>query len=346
MGRHSGYDLLFTEVERLQFATCYSLARNPNQRLPRGSTRLSNYLLRGASPAAAHTPQSTLLEWRAWEFAQKHAIDIIHVGYLEQHYGYLQRKQQAGKTKVVASVHQPASGWKNKRFGNPAMVRSLDGLIVLCKQDCSYFTQWLPKEKIHFVPHGIDTEFFSPADRPLPKQETVRGIFAGHWLRDFDVLVKVVDDVMQQHPGVHFDLVIPAKAALTPANAMRLLRYPRVVLHQNISDETLVNLYRGASFVLMPLLDSTANNVLLEGMACGLPVIATDVGGVVDYVDASFADLIPPNDIQGMVEKVLTIAAQPEESKRRGQAARDFAVKHFSWPVVAQQMSRVYQQLG
>ena len=79
-------------------------------------------------------------------------------------------------------------------------------------------------------------------------------------------------------------------------------------------------------------------------MACGLPVVTTDVGGVGEYVDANAAFLRPPGDAVGMADEVVALLADPERARRMGQASRDLAVEH-DYRRMAEEVREVYARV-
>jgi glycosyltransferase involved in cell wall biosynthesis len=117
-----------------------------------------------------------------------------------------------------------------------------------------------------------------------------------------------------------------------------------VVALSEVSDIDLLAAYQAADILLMPLTDCTANCALLEGLACGLPVVATDVGGVRDYVDESCARLVPPGDVERMCEAILAMVSDERLKSQMGRQSRLRALA-TDWNAVADGLVRVYKTI-
>ena len=96
--------------------------------------------------------------------------------------------------------------------------------------------------------------------------------------------------------------------------------------------------------MLLPVTDATANNSLLEGLACGVPVVATDVGGIRDYLAEDCGFLVAPGDTSGYVDCLLSVLSSPEKRALMSKAARSRG-ERFSWANVAAMMAGVYAEL-
>jgi glycosyltransferase involved in cell wall biosynthesis len=90
--------------------------------------------------------------------------------------------------------------------------------------------------------------------------------------------------------------------------------------------------------------DCTANNAVLEAMACGLPVIATRVGGIDLYVNDSSAILVAPDDVRDMTDAALSLLNNKERLQAMAAYARKMA-EQFAWEVIAGTMKALYQHL-
>ena len=84
---------------------------------------------------------------------------------------------------------------------------------------------------------------------------------------------------------------------------------------------------------------------LLEAMACGLPVLATDVGGVGEAVTPETGRLVPPQDPRALAEALAALAADPGALRRMGGNARRRAAGEFSAARMADETDRLYRRL-
>jgi glycosyltransferase involved in cell wall biosynthesis len=128
---------------------------------------------------------------------------------------------------------------------------------------------------------------------------------------------------------------------ILPRSVELIGSYPNLTLRSNIREPELLDVYRAAALMAMPLHDPVANNAILESLACGLPLVVTDVGATREYVSQDSAVFTRPNDSRGMAEAVLNLLDAPSERQKMSERAREQALK-FSWPRVVRQLALVY----
>jgi glycosyltransferase involved in cell wall biosynthesis len=282
--------------------------------------------------------EDRLAEERAFWRALLFRTDIVHTLYGDWMLDMLLRRRGLIRAGLVATFHLPAEETADRfeRVQRNAL-RNLDGAVVLSTNQLRAYAEWLGPEKVVFVPHGIDTQVFSPG---LPNRgKRARFVFVGAMLRDFATAHLVIDRCRCAGVDAEFQILIPSNAApyftgCTNANIMN-----------RISEPDLVALYRSADALFLPLLDSTANNAILEALACGVPVITSRVGGVPDYVDDSCGWLLPAGDADAAFEQVRMIAADREAAWAKREQARQKA-ESFAWPVVARTLTAAYERLA
>jgi glycosyltransferase involved in cell wall biosynthesis len=249
-------------------------------------------------------------------------------------------------TRLVGVSHQPPAWWR-LNHARPDIVSALDLLVVVASSVRPYWEQFMDKERIRVIPHGVDVEFFFPSEserKLLSDDGNLRVVFCGQWLRDFETMRAVVAIADQLNLPLHFEMIVPRQSRGNEA-CYRMAMSHRVRWHSDLTDEDLRSVYRQSDLLLLPLLDCTANNGLLEGMACGLPVIVTDVGGARDYANENFADFVLPGDSSGIIKILQGYLDQRDKLAARGRAARAYAEDHLSWRKIASEYITALQTL-
>ena len=85
---------------------------------------------------------------------------------------------------------------------------------------------------------------------------------------------------------------------------------------------------------------------VLEAMACGLPVLATDVGGTSEAVrDGVTGELVPPGDDAALAAALRRLTADPEALRPMGEAGRDRAAREFSLERMTREVEALYREL-
>ena len=115
-------------------------------------------------------------------------------------------------------------------------------------------------------------------------------------------------------------------------------------LYNGLSDAELRQKYQDADLCVMPMRDATANNSVLEAMACGLPLLISDLPGARDYVNDQAARFVPVGNVNEFVKELLALQAMPETLETLGQSAREQALG-FSFDKVAEQTVGLYNKL-
>ena len=261
----------------------------------------------------------------------------FHMLYGENFYRFLGTAPVRRNNRIVVTFHQPPDVFP-RAIERPACVSRADAIVVVGSSQLDFFRGLTGRDNVYLVPHGIDTGFFTPPERK-DWDGPLRCIVVGWWLRDVDAIKKVIATFGElQARKIEFHIV---------AFDWCLKHYEglkNVHLHCSIPDERLREMYRNAHLLLLPLNDCTANNAVLESMACGLPVFTSEVGSIRDYVDDSCGRLVPLHDADALVDALIQADEDRDLLRRMGAAARAKA-EQFSWPRVAEQMLGIYRQI-
>jgi glycosyltransferase involved in cell wall biosynthesis len=342
---HAGYDRLFEHVNsthELQVASIdQSLFCRVALTFPHQVLRIGKYLAFGRVKQTMGILNEVARRY-AWT---KSPPDIIHLAAVDALVGTITTiRERFPSTLILGTVHLPPSNWRKEPSRMWNSLGLLDAVIVLSSDQKQFFEQELRTTKIILVPHGVDVQFFRPGLDDKRSDDQPRVVFAGIHLRDFDLLWGVISHMVATYPGVCFDLVLPAE--LVPSGLLQLShRQPsRITIHNRVSSLRLRELYQRAHVAWVPLKDVTASNSIMEALACGLPVVTTDVGGMKDYISKECGFLVPPRYPRLHAEYLMTVVRDPEIRMRMGKAARARA-EQLSWQRIAQEMTQVYLAL-
>jgi glycosyltransferase involved in cell wall biosynthesis len=327
-GRHTGYEAL------PQFVMGSVMQVRPRNTLfARVFGKLYSMWKRWPARSQAATFSELELLWR-W---RRQPGAIAHTLYGEEHLRFFTRWNRAPRT-WVATIHLPPSQWSEERFEH---LRHVQSAILLYQRDIAVFEQFTGEGRIRFIHHGADVDFF----RPAVTHSADRLLFAGAYLRNPPMLARIIQRLHTSHPGLRFDLLVPIHARSQPGFET-ITNHPAVTWHAGLSDEQLRSLYQQSLLLLLPMNESGANTAVVEALACGLPIVTTDVGGIRDYGGGSIFPVVKNDDDDAMVALVEQYLEKPDWREQVGAECRRFAENTLAWPLIAQRHLRVYEELA
>lgn len=235
------------------------------------------------------------------------------------------------KNKLFITFHLPPNKYI-QYFGKPPKLKKFNAIIVVSLNQIEYFKKWIPEEKIVFIPHGIDTNFYRPAQNGIKKDEI---LFVGTHLRDFEVLRRVIEKIEKLCPEISFTIV-------TFKENWKIFHGAKnIKLYDGITESQLLHFYQSHKILFLPLIDGTANNTLLEAASCGLPIITTNVGGIKDYLDNECAILIDSKKIDLIVTNIIDLIKDERKREELSTKARSRMLL-YDWKIIASRMETVY----
>jgi glycosyltransferase involved in cell wall biosynthesis len=335
-GSHSGYEQLPAQVKATGISTHLYTSR---------PGLISRALGKVVSTLRGHgrISQSDAAARARFEFGLRRSPEAVgHLLYGEEHLPFWSDAARAVRRRSVLTLHQPSSQWLDE--GKTRALATCPHAIVLWQREIDWFRARLDGGTVHFIPHGADIDFFSPAPEGPTPGGPIRLLYAGVHLRNTAMLARVIEKLGKLGGNFQFDLLVPDHRRADPALA-GLREHPQVAWHAGLSDEQLRELYRAAHLLLLPMNDSGANTAVIEALSCGVPVVTTDVGGIRDYGGGTVFPVIENNDDEGMVnliEKYLAAPAWRDEAARR---VRAFAETKLAWPIIARRHAEVYRKV-
>ena len=224
----------------------------------------------------------------------------------------------------------------------PRSLLRFDAIILMSAVQQDWFlAQGVPLDRLHVIPHGIDTTFFRPPltpPAPIGPASPLRLLAVGATGRDFTTL-HATALAFQNRTDVVFDIIGPTSEKPTFDGL------PHVTYRSGIPDPDLLLAYQSSHALLHLATSATANNVLLEALACGLPVIATQIGGIPEYLSPACSHLLPPSSAPTVIDTIHSFLRDPARLSQLAKHARPHA-ESLAWPVVARQTRALYSQLS
>jgi glycosyltransferase involved in cell wall biosynthesis len=249
-----------------------------------------------------------------------------------------------------------------ERVWPPLLVRHADRVCVLSDDhaDSVPYLRALRRrrpERVVEMPNGVDTETFSPgpddarvrASLGLGKDAVVAAFVAtldrAHHFKRLDVAIEALGRAGDER----LHLVVAGDGDLRPAfeaQAAAAGLGDRVHFLGRVPHGELPRVLRAADlFLLTTEPPESFGIVLIEAMACGLPVIATEYPGVRAVVDENANGLVVPRGEASAVAAALgrLVDAGPEERRRLGAAGREKCERSWSWPRLLDRMEEAYR---
>jgi len=298
-----------------------------------------------------------------WYFnGVRHALEDIAPDVVHHHSrpaGLWLSKGGAPRAKQVISLHSMDYGWA---FGYARWDRRLFNrgfAAAACVLGVSNFIREHAEQryasiagKSRTIYNGVDGELFKPGGEPddppilyVGRVEERKGVH---------VLLDAFEQVIsKQRPRSRLRIVGPHSywdarpSAYYEALRERCEANPRIELRgPTYDDRALAAVYRDAAVSVVPSVFPEALGLTsLEAQSSGVPVVVSDAGALPESVEPGKSGLVFENrNVGQLAEAILSIVSNDARRREMGQAARAWAMRMFSWDVIAAQLEQTYQE--
>ena len=310
--------------------------------------------------------------------------DVVHCHTWYSHWGGILAKLNYG-IPLVVTVHslEPLRPWKREQLGGgydftcwleKTAMEMADAVIAVSqetKRDVERLFSIAP-EKLHVIYNGIDLAEYQPVSTKAslkrfginPVEPYI--LFVGRITRQKGI-IHLVNAIKHMNPG--FQVVLCAGAPDTPEIAEEMKKAvaaaqrvrPGVIwIEEMVDNKTKIELYSNSSAFVCPSIYEPFGIINLEAMACGVPVIASAVGGIQEVVvhgetgylvyldqmtESPFEPLHPEKFSRDLASRVNELMADPAKRRAFGAAGRRRVEQVFGWDAIARQTADLYASL-
>jgi glycosyltransferase involved in cell wall biosynthesis len=205
------------------------------------------------------------------------------------------------------------------------------------------------RSRVSVIPAGVDSEVFTPPG-PAAARTGRPHRMVSVWTATSEFDIDTVTQALVVLPDAELVLAVDPVSADVADVRSRLKQAAertgvadRVEIHEVNNAGELAELLRSADVFACPAISEPTGVGALMAMSCGVPVVGTAVGALVDVVvDEVTGRLVPPRDVMRFAEAARRLLHEPFAGRGMGAAGRDRAKSRYSWDRVAADANRAY----
>ncbi len=202
------------------------------------------------------------------------------------------------------------------------------------------------------LPNGVNTELF----RPLPANQVLKqnlGIKEGERIivsacrlvgwKGINYAIKAVDILKRKGHNARYCIIGDGEGRKELENLASSLDLKEHVLFLgNIPNVNLPEYYSIADLAVFPsVADETFGIAIAEAMACGVPIITTDVGGIPEVVGEKAGLLVPPRDEKALAKSMKLLLSEDQLRSELGAKGKERVTSRFSWDRIAEKFEQI-----
>lgn len=290
---------------------------------------------------------------RLWRLLKQLRPDIVHTRNLTT----LECQLAAWFGGIKHRIHGE-HGWDSeaaKCDSKPARIRKLfspliSHYIALSREGEKYLIDKtdVQAQRISRICNGVDVDKFYPGQRtPTQTKLTIGSVGRLAEVKNQQLLIRAFARLLELRVASPSALALviigegPSRSALQSLiDELKLNEYCTLAGNRHDIPQAM----RELDIYVQPSKAEGISNTILEAMACGLPIITTDVGGARELVSDQLNGIIIGNNEESQLVEALSLyVTTPEIRYQHGQASRTLCEQQFSLDSMTQQYDRVYQ---
>lgn len=218
-----------------------------------------------------------------------------------------------------------SSSWSIEHYGaekvRKELFHDLAGVVAVSSKNAQVLRQFdvVPEEKVRIFPNGFDDAVFYPRDQKEAREKLGLPLdgflvsFVGHFIerKGLNKLIPAVEKA-----GVK--MICAGKGPIDPRGESCL--FANTVGHQELPW-----FYSASDAFVLPTLNEGCCNAIVEALACGLPIVSSDLAFNYDILDASNALLVDPTDVEALTAAICSLRDDARLREKLSRGSREKA---------------------
>jgi len=236
-------------------------------------------------------------------------------------------------------------------FGNRLwrkIMADTDIIHSINKENISFLiSRGVPETQLWYQPNAVNPELFPFFDHPT-SENALTVLYCGRFER-----LKGTDVLINAWKALPVELMSKTRLVLAGAGKWEkkirdlASEIPNIELPGAVSRAKILEYYAEAQIYIHPSRYEGFGNAILEAMASGLPVIATEVGGIPDFVQSEVNGLlVRPDNAESLTEALIRLIENPALRQKMGRESRRIAVADFTFDRLFEAFETKYRSLA
>ena len=208
-------------------------------------------------------------------------------------------------------------------------------------------------DKIEVIHNGVDTNFYKPSE-PTYHEKYRDGmdnllIFVGRIIeqKGLRYLIEAMPEVLKEHPKTR--LLITGKGKFKDRHIQEVKKLgleDNIMFPGFVPEEEMPNLYSSADIFVLPSLWEVFPIAMLEALASGAPLMASDAGGNAEMIEQDGNGRVcERGNTKALADDLRIMLDDPNKLRSMGQRSREIAVERFDWDIITKKTRTHYRNM-
>ena len=223
--------------------------------------------------------------------------------------------------------------------------KSADKIICYTEKEKSMLKKLgIDSDKIAVIHNGTDTNMFIPCEKEKNSNQIL-------WIGRFtpgkgvEYLIDAFNILIKEYPNLKLIMIGKGPLKGNIEQKIQNLNLSKNITIMNfIPNSKLPEIYQNSDVFVLPSINEGVPRTILEAMACGLPIVCTELPQLINIVEGC-GSLVPLRDPQALAEAISKIISDKERAQKLGENGRKKVVENYSWEDTVKRTINLYEGL-